>query len=90
MGVLMMVQVRAVSVFTTSTARAEAIGQLVLDYHAARRLSFTISYRGNPAIEVGDIVSVETDYGYRNIQITEHTLTLDGSGFLRGTIKGVG
>ena len=83
-------QVEAISYFTPSTTRAEEIGQLVLDYHAARRLTFDISYRGNPALEVGDIIEVETDYGYRNIEITEHTLILDGNGFLRGSIKGVG
>ena len=83
-------QVEAISYFTPTTTRAEAIGQLVLDYHAARRLTFEISYRGNPALEVGDIIEVETDYGYRNIEITEHTLILDGNGFLRGSLKGVG
>lgn len=83
-------QVEAISYFTPSTTRAEEIGQLVLDYHAARRLTFDISYRGNPALEVGDVISVETDYGYHDIEILEHTLTLDGNGFLRGNIKGVG
>lgn len=83
-------QVEVISTYTPTTTRAEELGQLALDYHAARRLTFTISYRGNPALEVGDIISIETDYGFRNIEIIEHTLTLDGSGFLRGTIKGVG
>lgn len=47
-----------------------------------------LSYNGNPTYECGDKISVETDYGYKNIIITKHELTFDGS--LSGKIEGVG
>lgn len=70
--------------------QAEIIGQLALEYHAARQMTFVFEYRGDMALEVGDCISIETDYGFKNIIIMEHTLMLDNSDFLHGTIKGVG
>lgn len=70
--------------------QAELIGQLALEYYAARRMTFVFQYRGDMALEVGDCISIETDYGFKNIVITEHTFSIDNADFLTATIKGVG
>jgi len=46
------------------------------------------NYIGNPILEPGDTVSVETKYGYKNMIITKQNLTFDGA--LKGVIEGVG
>lgn len=46
------------------------------------------SYIGNPTLEPGDTISVETKYGYKNMIITKQSLTFNGG--LQGTIEGIG
>ena len=45
-------------------------------------------YIGNPNINVGSIITIETEYGERQMKILKHTLTFNGG--LTGTIEGVG
>lgn len=47
-----------------------------------------ISFIGDPSIEAGDVISVETDYGNKNVFIQKISLTFNGS--LSGSIEGVG
>ena len=48
----------------------------------------SLQYIGNPALTVGDTINVETQYGFKNVIITKHSLTFDGG--LSGSIEGVG
>lgn len=48
----------------------------------------SINFIGDPSIEAGDVISVQTDYGNKNIFIQKISLTFNGS--LSGTIEGVG
>ena len=52
------------------------------------KYKINFEYFGNPMHEAGDVVSIETDYGFRDIFIEKLKLTFDGS--LSGTIEGVG
>ena len=47
-----------------------------------------VSYNGDPSIEAGDMVYVETKYGIKTMFITKNTMTFDG-GF-SCSIEGVG
>lgn len=47
-----------------------------------------IDYNGDPSLEAGNLINVETRYGMKKIRIQE--LTLNFNGALSGTIKGVG
>lgn len=46
----------------------------------------TIEYFGDPSIECGDLLEVETEYGYKNIFVSKHQLKFDGG--LTGLIEG--
>jgi len=66
----------------------EQIGLLWLEF-ANKRLQYSISYRGDMSIEAGDVIRVETDYGFRSVLVLEHEITYDGDKFLQGLIGGV-
>jgi len=46
----------------------------------------TIEYFGNPAIECGDLLKVETDFGYKKVFVSKHQLKFDGG--LTGIVEG--
>ena len=75
--------------FIRNSYDATLAGEIALDFFA-RRLSYTVSYRGDMSIEAGDIVSVETDYGFQDVFVMEHEITYDNKDFLQGKITGVG
>ena len=43
---------------------------------------------GDPSLEAGDLVNLETRYGLMKMRIQEHRLKFNGA--LSGSIKGVG
>jgi len=47
----------------------------------------SLNYNGDPTIEAGQYIEVETDYGYIPVFVQKHSLTFDGG--LSGTIEGV-
>lgn len=51
------------------------------------RYSLNVEYNGDPTIQAGDIIKVETEYGYVPIFIQKHILTFNGG--LNGQIEGV-
>jgi len=76
--------------FIMDADSARVAGLAALNYYAARRLRFGVRYRGDMSIEAGDIVSVETDYGFSNVLVTSLEITYKSSDFLQGKLDGVG
>ena len=62
---------------------ASATGQL--DYAPSYEMEF--DYNGDPSLEAGDYISVETPYGYKNLFIQKNHFRYDGG--LEGHIEGV-
>lgn len=62
----------------------------VINYLKSNMYEFDIRFKyiGNPNINVGSIITIETEYGERQMKILKHTLTFNGG--LTGTIEGVG
>ncbi|MGM9879430.1 MAG: hypothetical protein ACI31R_05365 [Bacilli bacterium] len=60
------------------------------DYYFDNDKKYLISanYIGDPSLMPGDMVSIETKYGYKDVIITKQILKFDGG--LSGTIEGVG
>lgn len=75
--------------FIATIAEARRIGAIAVEYFA-KRLTYSLSYRGDMSIESGDIVSVQTDYGLRNILVIEHEISYDTVDYLQGRISGIG
>ena len=64
----------------------DAIAQHILDNDST--YSISLEYSGNPAHEAGDMITVPTKFGNKDIFIEKLTLKYDGG--LSGTIEGVG
>jgi len=80
--------VRAVSVTNPCAYDGQALADWLLTAYQ-RRLAYTPSYRGNPALEIGDTVTVASAYGdVGSCVITGSSLIYDGG--LSGTINGQG
>lgn len=62
------------------------IGNYILNNSSSYKIR--VSYNGDPSIEAGDMISVETKYGIKTMFITKNTMTFDG-GF-SCSIEGVG
>lgn len=77
------------SCFIPSSARANAVGVLALQYYALR-IAYGVKYRGDMSIEAGDVITVENDFAERDIFVTDHVLTWDADKKLDGEIKGMG
>jgi hypothetical protein len=77
------------SAFIGTAERAQGVGQLALAYYN-NKLTYQTSYRGNPANEVGDIISLETDYSTLTGIITDSNITYDNQNFLSSDLKGRG
>ena len=56
----------------------------------SHRLKYEISYRGDPSIEAGDVIEVETMYGLRRVFVTHHEITYNSVDFLQGRLEGIG
>ena len=56
-------------------------------YSISKQFEINFEYFGDPSLETGDTVRIETDYGTKDMIITKHTLTYDGG--LTGQIEGV-
>lgn len=52
------------------------------------KYSIELDYNGDPSLEAGDLVNLETRYGLMKMRIQEHRLKFNGA--LSGSIKGVG
>lgn len=57
-------------------------------FNNSKPYKISANYIGNPILEPGDTISIETKYGYKNMIITKQNLTFDGG--LQGSIEGVG
>lgn len=57
----------------------------ILDYTPSYEISF--EYNGDPSLEAGDYIEVETPYGYKNLFIQKNRFTFNGG--LSGSIEGV-
>lgn len=57
----------------------------ILDYTPSYEMSF--EYNGDPSLEAGDYINVETPYGYKKIFIQKSTFKFNGG--LSGSIEGV-
>lgn len=69
-----------------STADLADIQAEWLGNHFANNTEYDISYRGEPRIDSGDILFLETkDHGDIQIQVYEHTINFNGA--LSGTVK---
>lgn len=77
------------SAFISNMQRAQKIAEIALEFYQYA-LDYSLSYRGNPAIEAGDIAEVETDYGYFVSVILENILKYDNKDFLSSQVKGRG
>ena len=75
--------------FILNATEARRVGEIALAFFN-NRLQIDIPFRGDMSIEAGDIVSVETDYGFKDILILEHEITYNTKDFLQGRLKGVG
>lgn len=76
------------SVFIPTKARADVIGQLVLDYYDYR-LRHSVDHRGDMSIEVGDTVEVENDYAMTDVFVTSHNITYDENNKLSARLEGI-
>ena len=56
-----------------------------LDYTPSYEISF--EYNGDPSLEAGDYINVETPYGYKKLFIQKNRIKFDGG--LEGSIEGV-
>lgn len=81
--------VDVISNFIINKSEAERIGALALAFYN-HRLTFNIEYRGDMSIEAGDVIAVETDYGFHNVLVLEHEIRYDAINHLQGRIVGVG
>lgn len=77
------------SAFISNPQRAQKVAEIALEFYRYV-LNYTSDYRGNPAVEAGDIAMVETDYGYFSSVILENILKYDNKDFLSSQIKGRG
>ena len=59
------------------------LGQL--EYTPSYEISF--EYNGDPSLEAGDYIEVETPYGYKPVFIQKNRFTFNGG--LSGSIEGV-
>ena len=57
----------------------------ILNYTPSYEMSF--DYNGDPSLEAGDYISVQTPYGYKNLFIQKNRFKFDGG--LEGSIEGV-
>lgn len=78
------------SAFVRFGQEATALAKLALAYYSQHPLTFQTECRGNPAVECGDIVNVETDYGKFKAILTEQKISFDDSRFLTTTMAGRG
>ena len=57
----------------------------ILEYTPSYEMSF--DYNGDPSLEAGDYINVETPYGYKPLFIQKNKFKFDGG--LEGSIEGV-
>lgn len=73
----------------TSKARSDALAEHVSDYLKLRD-TYDFSYRGNPELETGDIIGVETDFASENYGLVlKNTLSFGGAWSGTLTVKGL-
>lgn len=70
--------------YTTSLSKS------VADYLLNNNFKYKVNIEtiGDPSLTVGDVISVQTKFGYKDIIMTKHSLTFDGG--LSGNIEGMG
>lgn len=73
-----------------STKYTISISKEVADFLLNNNFNYTINVNtiGDPSLEVGDTISIETKFGFKDMIITKNSLTFDGG--LSGNIEGVG
>lgn len=78
------------SAFIAGRSVAQDVAEKALAFYS-HELTFSSDYRGDPALQAGDMAEVETDYGKMAGIVEELTLTFDNRSFLSGeTVKGRG
>ena len=70
----------------SATKAAEIAAWTLANYN--KLLKFKASWRGDPTIEMGDMRTMETIHGDKDIIVTRQDLTFDGT--LNGILEGVG
>lgn len=69
--------------------QAENVANVALRFYN-HYLNFNSKYRGNPALQAGDIVNLQTDYGSLPAVIEDVKITFDNKEFLQSELKGRG
>lgn len=82
-------EMKTISCPFITDARAELVAQAALAYYGLR-LSYSVSYRGDPSIEAGDTVQIENDYALSGVCVFEHEIEFDADKKMSATLKGVG
>lgn len=73
-----------------TSLRATAVADWILSQTNNRRAKYSVDFRGNPAHELADIVSIENSYGTsKNVIITKNEITYEGYLKTRLEAKGV-
>ena len=74
-----------VDIFSTNIQNYLDYYSKVLEYAPSYEMSF--EYNGDPSLEAGDYINVETPYGYKPLFIQKNRFTFNGG--LTGSIEGV-
>ena len=72
--------------FISSSTQAEAVIDWMFAYYSHTQ-AIDAKWRQNPALQTGDIIGIDMDYGNYNICIEENKLSMSGGG-LSGETKG--
>ena len=75
--------------FINTTQQAQVVAELALAYHN-KFLEFSSKFRGNPALQVGDVVNLQTDYGNILSVVENLNVTYNNVDFLQSELKGRG
>lgn len=76
------------SYFIPTEADAITVGKAALAFWA-KRLKYSVQWRGDPALEAGDTVWVQHDYGYGSVLVTSQTVEWNTKDKLIGSLEGV-
>ena|GEM_PF-3938134 len=72
--------------FISTATQANTVINWLLAYYANTQI-ITSKWRQNPALQIGDVIGIATDFGTHNIMIEENTLEMSAGG-LSGSTKG--
>lgn len=72
--------------FITTTTQANIVIDWMFAYYNHTQI-IDAKWRQNPALQIGDVIGIDTDYGNYNICVEENKLSMSGGG-LTGETKG--